>query len=209
MTDLLGRPRKQGEFPDWEVLYQSQAVETMPWYLEVLDHDLERALTEWGPQQGHLLDLGTGPGTQAMLLSRRGYQVTASDLSATAVALAAAKAREQGLAIDFRQDDILASRLDGPFHGILDRGCFHVLPPARRQDYVAAVAGMLAVGGRLWLKCFSDRETSERGPYRFAPAMIPEIFGSGWRVVAQWESRFEGEAEPKPLALFTILEPRP
>jgi hypothetical protein len=33
-------------FPDWENLYKSQSVETMPWYNERFDFDLERELDQ-------------------------------------------------------------------------------------------------------------------------------------------------------------------
>ena len=32
--------------PDWETLYKSQRVETMPWYNENFDFDLEKELDE-------------------------------------------------------------------------------------------------------------------------------------------------------------------
>jgi hypothetical protein len=34
------------EFPDWETLYKTQNVETMPWYNENLDSDLEEELDQ-------------------------------------------------------------------------------------------------------------------------------------------------------------------
>jgi hypothetical protein len=34
------------DFPDWENLYKSQRVETMPWYNENFDFDLEKELDE-------------------------------------------------------------------------------------------------------------------------------------------------------------------
>jgi hypothetical protein len=34
------------DFPDWETLYKSQKVETMPWYNENFDSDLEKELDE-------------------------------------------------------------------------------------------------------------------------------------------------------------------
>ena len=34
------------DFPDWETLYESQRVETMPWYNENFDFDLEKELDE-------------------------------------------------------------------------------------------------------------------------------------------------------------------
>ena len=34
------------DFPNWETLYKSQRVETMPWYNENFDFDLEKELDE-------------------------------------------------------------------------------------------------------------------------------------------------------------------
>lgn len=55
-------------FPDWETLYKSQQVESMPWYNETLDFDLELELDKLNLNEGIFLDLGTGPGTQAIKL---------------------------------------------------------------------------------------------------------------------------------------------
>src|SRR5262245_57082818 len=126
-------------FPGWEERYQQQAVETMPWFYPELDDDLKQALDELGLRSGHALDLGTGPGTQAMQLAQRGFDVTATDISAAAIRLAREKADAQGLEVTWQQDDILSTRLIGPFDLVLDRGCFHVLPLERRQDYVSTI----------------------------------------------------------------------
>jgi hypothetical protein len=34
------------DFPDWENLYKSQKIETMPWYNENFDSDLEKELDD-------------------------------------------------------------------------------------------------------------------------------------------------------------------
>jgi 2-polyprenyl-3-methyl-5-hydroxy-6-metoxy-1,4-benzoquinol methylase len=100
------------EFPQWEELYQEREIESLPWFNPELDEDLENALDElelWG---GSALDLGTGPGTQAIHLARRGYNVTATDISSAAIRLAREKAQKQGFEIRWEQDDILDTRLD-------------------------------------------------------------------------------------------------
>src|SRR6188472_919691 len=73
------------EFPDWETLYKSQKVETMPWYNQNLDPDLEDELDRRKITNGKFLDLGTGPGTQAIWLSKRGFKVIGCDLSEAAI----------------------------------------------------------------------------------------------------------------------------
>ncbi|WP_250125171.1 class I SAM-dependent methyltransferase [Chroococcidiopsis sp. CCMEE 29] len=197
---------QQREFPDWEQLYQNQQVESMPWFNPDLDPDLDQALTRLNLHTGAALDLGTGPGTQAMALAQRGFKVTATDISDTAVSQAQEKAQEKGLNIDFRQDDILNSNLDKTFDFVFDRGCFHVLLPAHRQDYVSTVAGLIKPGGYLLLKCFSQLETRESGPYRFTPAQIQEIFSSRFNVISTEETVYHGTLDPLPRALFCVLE---
>ena len=128
---------------DWDQFYRDEAVETMPWYNPRLDHDVDRMLGLMNITSGTILDLGTGPGTQAMELARRGFQVTATDISHAAVEKAAIRAGEAGLVIGFMQDDVLNSALDRQFDLIVDRGCFHIFPAERRADYARTVYRLL------------------------------------------------------------------
>jgi 2-polyprenyl-3-methyl-5-hydroxy-6-metoxy-1,4-benzoquinol methylase len=111
---------QQPVVPGREERYEQQAVETMPWFYPELDDDLKQALDQLGLQSGRALDLGAGPGTQAMQLAQRGFDVTATDISAAAVHLARQRAEAQGLAVRWQQDDILSTRLSGPFDLIFD-----------------------------------------------------------------------------------------
>jgi len=199
---------RKREFPDWEKLYSEEAVESMPWYQPSLDHDIESALKKWKIESGRLLDLGTGPGTQAIALSRLGFDVTATDLSESAIRKARERAEAEGAVIDFRQDDILQSGLPGGFDLICDRGCFHVFDREDRPRYVERVHGLLREGGHLLLKCFSVLETREEGPYRFSPEEIRELFEKRFDVLSIAESRFHGNRRPFPKALFCVLRRR-
>ena len=197
---------RQREFPDWEQLYRDKNVESMPWFNPELDPDLDQVLTKLNLHTGTALDLGTGPGTQAMALAGRGFKVTACDISGTAVRKAQGIAKEKGLDISFRQDDILKSNLDQQFDFVFDRGCFHVFPPERRQDYVSVVDSLIKPRGYLFLKCFSHLEKSESGPYRFTPEQIKEIFNSRFNVSSVEETVYQGTLNPLPRALFCVLE---
>ncbi len=194
------------EFPDWEKLYKAGPVEKMPWFNPELDEDLADALEALDMRGGRALDIGTGPGTQAFRLSEMGFEVTATDLSKTAIRKAKKAAKEKGLDIDFRADDILATRLSGKFDIIFDRGCFHVLPPEKRAVYREAVAGLLNEGGYFFLKCFSYRETKmQGGPYRFTRKALKEAFGPAFRVVSIKDTVYQGTLEALPRALFSVF----
>jgi len=194
------------EFPQWEELYQEREIESLPWFNPELDEDLENALDELGLWGGSALDLGTGPGTQAIHLTRRGFNVTATDISAAAICLAREKAQKQGFEITWEQDDILYARLDRQFDLIFDRGCFHVLNPERREDYVRTVSGLLNTGGYLFLKCFSRLQLGEQGPYRFTPEQIREIFSVRLNILSIKETVYQGTLDLLPRALFCTMK---
>ncbi len=197
---------QQRPFPNWEQLYQQQSVETMPWFHPDLDLDLDRALTQLNILSGKALDLGTGPGTQAIALAQRGFTVTATDLSPTAIDKAKQIAAGKELNVNWQQDDILNSQLAPEFDFIFDRGCFHVLDPERRDDYVRVVARLLAPSGYLFLKTFSVLETREEGPYRFKAEEIETLFQNHFRLRSAHESVYYGTLDPLPRALFCTLE---
>jgi len=97
------------DFPDWETLYKSQKIETMPWYNENFDSDLEKELDERKIiNDGKFLDLGTGPATQAIWLAKRGFKVMGSDLSEAAINRAR-KIYANEKSVNFIVDDILNS----------------------------------------------------------------------------------------------------
>lgn len=205
LEDNHNELQRRREFPDWEKMYVEQAVETMPWFHPELDSDLERALDRLAIDSGSFLDLGTGPGTQAIALAERGFRVTGTDISETAVMKATALVAEKGLDLVFKVDDILSTGLNKKFDNIFDRGCFHVLDPEKRGDYVRIAAELLEPGGHLFLKTFSVEELMEGGPYRFTPDDIRDIFSRRFEVVSIEGSVFRGTLPEYPKALFSIL----
>ena len=194
------------KFPDWEVLYRDQDVEKMPWFTPALDHDFAETLKDLNIQSGRVLDLGTGPGTQAIALAELGLDVVASDVSGAAVKKAEARAKQKGLAIRFVKDDILVTKLKAPFDIVFDRGIFHVFPPAKRADYVQSVRGLLKEGGYLFLKCFSDQEPPGEGPYRLSEEDVRRSFDPAFKVRTVRETFFQGVRQPDPRALFCVLQ---
>ncbi|WP_437569579.1 class I SAM-dependent methyltransferase [Sorangium sp. So ce542] len=199
---------EQRNFPDWQELYRTTPAERLPWYHAGLDPDLAQALERLQVARGRALDLGTGPATQAFALAERGFDVTGTDLSHAAVEQAAAQAAQRGAAVHFVQDDILDSRLGDRFDVVFDRGCFHVLPPDRRGDYVRALKRLVAPGGFFFLKCFSALEPWTEGPYRFTPEEIRAIFGAEFELLSSEETVYQGTLDPLPRALFSVLRPR-
>ena len=197
---------EDSKIPDWEALYREQDVEKMPWFTKELDPDFAAALKSLKLRSEHVLDLGTGPGTQAIALKKSGFDVVASDISESAVLKAEARAKKTAPGIRFVKDDILATKLQGPFDIIFDRGIFHVFAPEKRNTYVQNVSGLLKQGGYLMLKCFSDKEPAGEGPHRISEEEIRRSFSTALQVLEIRASFFKGVREPNPHALFCILQ---
>jgi cyclopropane fatty-acyl-phospholipid synthase-like methyltransferase len=192
-------------FPTWDELYRNDTIEGLPWYWPSLDPDLGAALAKHAIKSGRALDLGTGPGTQAVALAERGFDVTAVDLSSAAIGYASRKAAARGANVTFLEDDILATKLRGPFDVIFDRGCFHVLAPEKRADYARTIASLLADSGFLFLKTFSHLQPGVQGPYRFTPDEIRGCFTGDLSVVDVVETEYQGQLDPYPKALFSTV----
>ena len=196
------------DFPDWNNLYNTQNVKTMPWYNENLDSDLEEELERGKISKGRILDLGTGPATQAIQLSKIGLEVTGSDVSEAAIR----RARElyvhkdKDKEINFTVDNILNSKLkDKMFNYVFDRGCFHVLPIDKRPVYIKEVKRILDDNGRLFLKCFSIKEPRQEGPYKFSETEIRQLFGNEFVIISVKDTVYQGTLDPLPRALFVVM----
>lgn len=194
------------EFTDWEQCYSETDVEEMPWYYQRLDKDFREIVDELSIKSGRVLDLGTGPGTQAVALAKIDLDVIATDISSNAVHKAQAMATEQNASVDFRQDDILDTKLTKQqFDYVFDRGCFHTIAPEKRHIYIENVWKILKAGGYLFLKTFSLKEPGHEGPYRFAPEDIERQFSQKFEIVLIRETVFEGAHKPLRKALFAVL----
>lgn len=193
----------------WEDLYRTRDVSELPWYTPALDTDIGTALDTHAQPGIHVLDLGTGPGTQAIALAKRGYGVIATDIAPSAIRKAVHAADREGVHIDFRVDNILDSKLgDGIVDAVVDRGVFHVLPPESRPRYVTTVARILRPQGHLILKAFSDKEPRMGGPYHFSPDELRSYFERRFEVRSIDDATFHGTLEEPPKALVAVFRLR-
>jgi SAM-dependent methyltransferase len=199
------------DFPNWNNLYNTQNVETMPWYNENLDSDLEEELEKRKISKGRILDLGTGPATQAIQLAKRGFKVTGSDVSEAAIRGARElhlhnNANNKNIKIDFIVDDILNSKIrDKMFDYVFDRGCFHVLPIDKRPVYIKEIKRILDDRGILFLKCFSIKEPRQEGPYKFSEDGIRQLFRNDFIIMSVKDTVYQGTLDPLPRSLFVVM----
>jgi nitroreductase/predicted RNA methylase len=193
--------------PGWEARYQETAVKDLPWFHAGLDADIAAALGSNELTGTSILDLGCGPGTQSVALAKRGFVVTATDISWSAVESAQQLAEAEEASIAFHVDDILESKLTGPFDVVVDRGVFHCFADeADQQAFLTTMRRLLKPDGMLLLKCFHKKETSEIGPPgRYDEDDIRHFFANGFELVETHDSHFESTLDSDPKALFCSL----
>lgn len=153
-----------GFFPrgaDWWDGFYADRDKPVPFFVTKPDESLVDWLDRGLLTPGRALDLGCGPGRNAIHLARNGFTVDAVDLSATAIAWAEERA---GGNVRFLCGDAFALDLDGPYDLVYDSGCFHHLAPHRRVSYLALLDRCLVRGGHLALSCFASGEMGSETP---------------------------------------------
>lgn len=150
----------------WDGFYTDRS-KPVPFFVGKPDENLVSYLERGLLSPGRALDLGCGPGRNAVHLASLGFEVDAVDLSPVAIAWAEERAREAGAAVRFHRGDAFAlaeTELAGPYDLIYDSGCFHHLPPHRRVSYIALLRNALAPGGHFALTCFAAGEMGSEEP---------------------------------------------
>jgi 2-polyprenyl-3-methyl-5-hydroxy-6-metoxy-1,4-benzoquinol methylase len=149
---------------DFEKAY---ATGQTPWDSGVPDAELLRVINEGLLPGRTLLEFGCGTGTNAIELTRLGYEVTAVDYVPQALEKAREKARADRIEIDFRLVDLTKDPdLGGPYDVLFDRGVYHHI---RRVDLAAfqRVLKRVSRHGTYWLSLAGNaKEKTEFGPPR-------------------------------------------
>jgi SAM-dependent methyltransferase len=115
---------------------------------------IEAVESGWIPASSSIMDIGSGRGQIAAWLAARGFHVLGADLSAEAIKLARRHFQHVSDRLEFRRLDICNDPPDaGRFDALVDRACFHVIPPVLRPRYVDCVAAWAKPDARFLLLC--------------------------------------------------------
>lgn len=168
---------------------------------------------------GSALDAGAGEGADAIWLARRGWQVTAVDISGVALERAAAHAAQAGQAvadrIAWRREDLLEWQPPERAYDLVTAQYLQAPTPIRQRVF-ARLAAAVATGGTLLIVGHhpSDMQTTMPRP------PVPELFftgddlaaelGDGWKIETNAAApRSATDPEGQPVTIHdTVLRAR-
>ncbi|HSH01028.1 MAG TPA: methyltransferase domain-containing protein [Anaerolineae bacterium] len=136
-------------------------------------------VTETGAAGGEVIVLGAGRGYDGRWLAARGWEVTAVDFAAAAVAemeaLATAEAPMRIMQANIFE---LPADLMGRFDYVWEYTCFCAIDPSQRADYADLVYRLLRPGG-LWVGLVFPIGTRPGGPpFTVQPDVVISLLGA-------------------------------
>ena len=131
---------------------------------------------------GRALDLGSGTGRNALYLAGHGWDAVGVEMSGYAVEVAKRKAATHGVPARFVRGDVTKLReldIGADFNLFMDGGCYHTIPPGRRDAYAGSVTAVAAPGARLIMVGFAI----PLGAGEHADHLLRRLVG--WRLLRQ------------------------
>lgn len=123
----------------WEKLWSQEHIKE-PWANRDIPNELTQHL-EKPLQKGFKksVDIGCGLGQIALWVEKMGYNSSGFDISSSAIIKAQGKLPLDSK-VNFFVHDITSSPLQQKFDCLIDRGCFHDIPPSLKKNYVENIA---------------------------------------------------------------------
>ncbi|WP_053368765.1 class I SAM-dependent methyltransferase [Bacillus sp. FJAT-27245] len=156
LLSMLDELLKEESTFNWDDFYQKRD-RNVPFFRDLPDENLAGYFNKGLLTSGTALELGCGPGRNALFLAKNGYKVDAVDSSREALDWGIERARHHGSDVNFIHSNIFGLNLaTESYDFVYDSGCFHHIPPHRRMNYLELVAKALKAGGYFGLTCFIE-----------------------------------------------------
>jgi cyclopropane fatty-acyl-phospholipid synthase-like methyltransferase len=140
----------------WDDFY-SDRTKSIPFFKDLPDENLVTYFENNTFKPGKVLELGCGPGRNAIYFARNGCTVDAVDVSQESLAWAKERADEHNVRINFIHQNIFDLQIvAGTYDIVYDSGCFHHIAPHRRMSYIELVKKALKPNGYFAINCFAE-----------------------------------------------------
>ncbi|MEK5147970.1 methyltransferase domain-containing protein [Psychrobacillus sp. FSL K6-4615] len=179
----------------WDDFYIDRTKEIPFFKIKAPDENLVEYFNN-GLAPKRVLELGCGPGRNAVYMAHKGCEVDALDLSTNAIEWAKETAREEGVNIDFHCISLFDFKFQPhSYDFIYDCGLFHHLAPHRRLTYIEMLKKALKRDGYFGIVCFNTegaldtsdwdvyKEGSLKGGIGYAEGRLKEVFINDFNII--------------------------
>ncbi|MCC3357056.1 class I SAM-dependent methyltransferase [Bacillus sp. REN16] len=150
LDDFLREPK-----PFWENFYEDRTKEIPFFKINGPDENLVEYFNH-GFAPKRVLELGCGPGRNAIYMAKKGCKVDALDIAENAIAWGKERADEEEVAINFHCKSLFDFEYEQhSYDFIYDCGLFHHLAPHRRLTYIEIIKRALKKDGHFAIVCFN------------------------------------------------------
>ena len=179
----------------------------LPWDVKRADSSLTNLVEDNTIPKGSVLEIGCGTGDNSIWLAHQNFEVTACDVSSTAIKLAIEKASNNNVDCKFIVADFLNDSISGsPFDFVFDRGCFHSFrTKGKRLKIAKNVSSHLNKNG-MWLSLIGSADTPPRevGPPMLSARNIVDSVEKYFEILSLTASYFETD-QPNPAPNWVCL----
>ena len=165
----------------WDRIYHRYRPECLPWEIGKPRRVLVKLVDSGRVVPGKTLDLCCGAGTNPVYLAKKGFDVTALDISDKAVEYAKEKAHKAEVDINFLVADFLTLPFKSEeFNFAFDFGCFHHVEVKDRTTFIEGLYRVLKPKGTYFLVCFSYKNGLAWNHFR--REQIVRLFGDYFEI---------------------------
>ncbi|WP_040950852.1 class I SAM-dependent methyltransferase [Gorillibacterium massiliense] len=185
--------------PFWDQFYKDRT-RSIPFFTEYPDENLVAYLDSERFPKGRMLELGCGPGRNAIYANLQGFEVDAIDISENAIAWAEERAKQRNSDVRFRCQSVFDLYIPEKYDFVYDSGCLHHLWPHRRIGYIETIRQALKPGGHFGLTCFAPgfvemggavestdwdiyRDRSMKGGQAYSKDKLLDLFGDDFTLI--------------------------
>lgn len=149
--------------PFWNWFYSDRS-KGIPFFANYPDENLISYFENEIIPQGNMLEIGCGPGRNAIYAALKGFKVDAADISEEAIRWAKERAEESKVNVNFECKSAFDLIPKPEYYDfVYDAGCLHHIWPHRRIEYLELIYSTLKTGGYFGLTCFAPGYTEIGG----------------------------------------------
>ncbi|MEH7238007.1 class I SAM-dependent methyltransferase [Bacillus sp. JJ1562] len=139
----------------WEGFYEDRTKDIPFFKITGPDENLVEYFNK-GLAPKRVLELGCGPGRNAIYMAKKGCEIDALDIAENAIAWAKERANSEGVDINFHCISLFDFAFEQhSYDFIYDCGLFHHLAPHRRLTYIEILKRALKPDGQFAIVCFN------------------------------------------------------